>query len=182
MCYINEGDSNRLLYILQFNLHVLTELEVKCAKRLVKQKHAGVRYKCTGNCNTLLLTAGKGGYTLVLKADKRNHTKHLCHSVAYFLLLQLFKAKGECNILINIKVGEEGVFLENRVYLSLVGGNIADFLTVEVKVSAVCRFKAANDTKGGGFTASRRAEKCDKFFISDVKIHIVYNGFAVIGF
>ena len=57
MCNINKGDTESLLNIFKFNLHILTKLEVKCTERLVKKKNTRLYSESTGNRDTLLLTA-----------------------------------------------------------------------------------------------------------------------------
>ena len=51
----DERDAELALQQLQLDLHLLAELAVECAERLVEQQHAGPVDECTGNCNALLL-------------------------------------------------------------------------------------------------------------------------------
>ena len=55
--HINKGDLKRLLHTFQLNLHLLAQLKIKRAERLVQQKHPRMVDQGARNCNALLLAA-----------------------------------------------------------------------------------------------------------------------------
>ena len=180
MSYVDKCDTDALLDVLKLNLHILAKLEVKCTEGLVKKKNSGVGNKRARNCYSLLLTARKCAYALVFKTRKRYHLEHFGYFFANLLLGLLFKSEGECYIFINVEVGEESIFLENRIDVSLVGRKVIDYLILKENCTLVGSFKSADNTKGCGFAASGRAEKRYEFLISNVEVDIVKHGFSVV--
>ena len=70
--------------------------------------------------------------------------------------------------------------MEYSIDLPLESRDLAYFNSVKIELSLVSGFKSADDTKGGSFTASRRAEKRNEFSVSYVKINGVNNLFSVV--
>ena len=58
MGYIDKGDANLLLNLLQLVLHFLTQLQIQCTKRLIQKQHLRFIHQSTRNCDTLLLSPG----------------------------------------------------------------------------------------------------------------------------
>ena len=58
MGYIDKGDANLLLNLLQLVLHFLTQLQIQCTKRLIQKQHLRFIHQRTRNCDTLLLSPG----------------------------------------------------------------------------------------------------------------------------
>ena len=56
---INKGNSKLLLQTLQLQLHGAAKLQIQCSKRFIQQQNPRIICQCSGNCNPLLLTAGK---------------------------------------------------------------------------------------------------------------------------
>jgi hypothetical protein len=68
---------------------------------------------------------------------------------------------------------KEGVFLENRIYLPLIGRKIINFNSVEKNFSPAGRFKAANNPEGSGFSTPTGPKEGQKLVFSDIKIDVV---------
>ena len=65
---IDEGNPKLILKADQFILHILSELEIECPERFVKQKHLRLIHDGARNCDPLLLAAGQGIRHAVLKS------------------------------------------------------------------------------------------------------------------
>jgi hypothetical protein len=57
MCDVDEGRAEIGLQLLQLDLHVLAQLEIEGAERLVEQEQCRFEHQAAGNCDTLLLSA-----------------------------------------------------------------------------------------------------------------------------
>ena len=76
-------------------------------------------------------------------------------------------------------MGEQGVTLENRVDLALVGRQVVDGFPVEGHCSGSGRQKAADDPQSGGLAAAGGAQQCEEFVVIEVKIDAVENTLPV---
>ena len=85
----NEGDTGCLLNPFELHLHILAQLEIQRAKRLIEQQHLRIIGKSAGNRHTLLLAAGKAVHTPALKAGQTNHFQHFMDSLANLLFALL---------------------------------------------------------------------------------------------
>ena len=156
---VDKGDAGALLNALQLDLHVLAQLEVERAERLVEQQHTRLAHQRTRDGDTLLLTAGKTGHIAVFKAAQTNQLEHFCGFALDVCAVQLFDVQTECNILRNIQVREQRIALEHGVDLTLVGRNIVQALAVEEYIAGIRLLKAADDAQCGRFAAAGRTEQ-----------------------
>ena len=148
-----------MLDLFELGLHILTELEIEGAQRLVQKQDAGMIDEGAGNGHTLLLTAREGGDAAALKALEVDHGQHFLHLLFDLLFGGLLEAQTEGYVLIDVQMGKQRVLLKNGVDESTVGRNVADLLTIEKNLPAIRRFKTADDTKGGRFTTPGGSEE-----------------------
>ena len=59
MRHVHEGDPDLVLDPLQLELHLLPQLQVERAERLVEEEHARMVDECAGERDALLLAAGE---------------------------------------------------------------------------------------------------------------------------
>ena len=117
---INECYAGLALHLLQLYLHILAQLEVKSAERLIEKEQARTVYECACYCHALLLTAREIGHFACLKAleiYERQHTFYFC---AYVGVRHFFKTQTEGDIFVDVEVREERIALENGIDLSFV--------------------------------------------------------------
>ena len=74
---------------------------------------------------------------------------------------------------------EKSVFLEDRVYVSLVGGNVVDPLAHEDYVALVGLFESADHAESRRLAAAGRSQQRDEFVVVDIQIDTVENLFTV---
>ena len=176
---VDEGDARGSLDLLQLALHILAELEVQGSQRLVQEQNAGMVDQGAGDGHTLLLTAREGGDAATLKALEVDHSQHLLHLLPDLLLGSLLEAQTEGYVLVNVQMGKQRVLLKNRVDETAVGRDVRNFLPIEKHLSAIGRFKAADDPEGGGLTAPGWSKQSYELFVMDIQADIVENGLAV---
>ena len=156
MCNIYKRYAESLLNIFKLHLHILAKLEIKRTERFVKKKDSRLNGKCTGNGNTLLLTARKRIDISSFKAVEVDKVKHFLNRLADFLFLHLLDTKSERNVLVNIQMRKQRITLKNGVNLSLMRRYTIDNFILKDNLSAV-RFKeSGNNAQCGCFSAARR--------------------------
>ena len=177
----NKGDPGGLLNLLQFLLHILAQLQVQRTQRLVQKQNLGFIHQRPGNGDTLLLTAGQAGNTTVGKAGEHDHIQHFFNLFLDFLLGNLPFPQGKGNVFKYIQVGEQGVFLEHRIDIALMGRHIVDAFSHKNNVALIRVGKAADNPQRSGLSAAGGTEKGNKFVIVDIQTDIVQNAFSVKG-
>ena len=161
---VDEGDAHLLLDALELDLHILAQLQVQGAQGLVQQQHLGPVHQGPGDGHPLLLSAGEGVGLAVFKALEADDLQHLHDGGADLLLAELdhplaggvrrvgdlLQPQAEGDVFKDVQVGEQGVFLEHRVDLPLMGRNVINPHTVKEDVSRRrCREAADNPQRGG---------------------------------
>ena len=121
---VDEGDAGALLNTLELDLHILAQLEVERAERLIEQQYARLADECAGNRDTLLLTARKAGHVACFEAGQTDKREHFAGLALDFGGVHLFDVQAEGDVLRNVQMGEQGVALENRVDFAAVGRNV----------------------------------------------------------
>ena len=176
----DEGDADLLLDVLELLLHLLAQLQVERAKRLIEQQHARLVDERAGDGDALLLAAGKLGHVavgVVLKAHKAQHT----HDLLLDNVLRLFlERQAEGDVVVNVHVGEESVLLEDGVDLALVGRDADDVLAVEEDLALARLQKAAENAQKRRFAAARGAEQRDELIFVNVKRDALENDLSVL--
>ena len=76
---IDEGDVHIALQPFQLQLHLLAQLEVQRAQRLIQQQDLGFVDQAAGNGHALLLAARHLGDAAALKAFQAHHFQHIPH-------------------------------------------------------------------------------------------------------
>ena len=176
---VDKGDAGLMLNILQFVLHILAELEIKCREGLVQKQHLGLIDECTRNCHALLLTARERADTATLKATQVDHGKHLL-DLRFDLTVGTFsQSQTKRNIIKHVQVWEQRVTLKHGIDLTLIRRQIVDPFSVEIHVARIGCLKAADDAKRGSLSTARGAEERNKLLVVDLQAHVVQNGLSV---
>ena len=66
-------------------------------------------------------------------------------------------------------MGEQGIFLEYGVDLTLIGGQTGNILSVKQYLTVICIKKSGNDTQQSGFAAAGRTQQGDKFIFINIQ-------------
>ena len=129
-----------------------------------------------GDGHPLLLAAGEPGDAALFKAVQGNQGEHLPDPGFDFVLGELLLPQGEGHVFKDVQVGEKGIFLKDRVDISLVGGHVVDALAQEDHVSLVGGFKAADEPEERSFAAAGGTQKGEKFVVVNVQVDIFQDG------
>ena len=188
MGHIDKGDLHGLLDALEFVLHILAQLQVQGAQGLVQQQDLGPVHQGPGDGHPLLLAAGQGGDVPLFKAPQVHDLQHLHDPVVDLFLGQLHlfalgvrlgdaQAKGD--VLIHVEVGEQGVFLKDRIDGPLVGRDRIHPHAVEQHIARGGRLKTTDDAQGGGLAASTGAKQREEFLIIDIQVDVIKHDLVV---
>ena len=109
----------------------MRKLQVQSAQRLVQQQHLRLVDQRARNRHALLLPAGELLHAALAVAAQVHKLQHFIH--AFFDLGRgyLGDALPEGDIVLDVQVGEERVFLKNRIDLALVGGEVGNILSLK---------------------------------------------------
>ena len=128
---IHEGDADLTLDALEFELHGMTKLEIEGAEGLVEQERFGEIDERTGERHPLLLAAGELGRTTIREIGQTDDLEQFGYSLGDLGLGSLAGAGTERHVVIDVHMREQGVLLEHRVDIALVGWNPGDVDTIE---------------------------------------------------
>ena len=176
---VDEGKLQSLLYLAQFGLHLLAELEVERAERLVQQQDFRVVYKRPCYRDALLLAAGKTLYRALFEPGEVHKLQHFSDAADYLFFADLLYAQSEGDVLVYVKVREQRVLLEHRVYVALVGRQVVYAPAVKHDVAGGRRQEPADDAQRGGLAAARRTQQRHELLVPDIKIYVFQDLFAV---
>ena len=123
---VDERDPDLVLDPLQLELHLLPQLEVERAERLVEEEHARPVHERAGECDPLLLTARELPRLAPLEPGEADELERLDDPCAQLALLDAAASQPEGDVLEDREVREERVRLEHGVDVALVRGQRRD--------------------------------------------------------
>ena len=136
---INRGKSHLLLNITEFHADAFAQLRIQIGQRFIKKKNFRIHDKGTGHSNTLLLSAGHLVRETVLHAFKLHEVKRFFDTSFYFLFRTVLHTKSIGNIIKNVHMRKEGIFLKYHGRISAVRRNPFDSFAVK-KYFPIIRF------------------------------------------
>jgi hypothetical protein len=137
------GDPDLLLDALQLDLHLLAELQVERAQRLVEEQHAGPVDERPGEGDPLPLAAGELRGLALVVALEADHPERVGDPPAAFLLRDLLDEEAVLDVLRHGHVREQRVVLEHGVDVAFERRLAADVLAMEEDPALVGSSKPA---------------------------------------
>ena len=104
-----------------------------------------------------------------LEALEAHHFQHLQHAAADLFLRQLLQAQAEGHVLEHVQVREQGILLEHRVHLTLVGRQAGDVLAIKKNIARLRLNESTDDPERGGLAAARGPQEGHKLLVVDVQ-------------
>ena len=155
----DEGDPDFLLDPLQLDLHLLAQLQVEGAERLVEEQDGRAVDERPGEGDALGLAAGDLGRLAALEAGQLDELEHLGDALLDLGVVDVRPAQAEGDVLVDRQVREQGVVLEDRVDVPLVGRQPGDVLALEFDQPRGRRLEPADHPQGGGLAAAGRPQQ-----------------------
>ena len=159
MCDVDEGDPDLVLDPLQLQLHVLAELQVERAERLVEEEHARVVHERAAERDALLLAARELPGLALREPGEADELEHLVHAPFELILRDALPLEPERDVVLDRHVREERVALEDGVDVALVRRQPDDVLVAEEDATLGRLLEAADHPQRRGLPAARRAEQ-----------------------
>ena len=111
-------------------LHLLPEVAVQCAERLVQHQDAGPAHEDAGQRGALLLSAGKLGGAAVCQLFQPHGPQHF-GAAGFAGGFVFFCVQAAEDVLLHGHIREKGVVLEQQAHAPLLGRQVDVLLTVE---------------------------------------------------
>ena len=133
------------LGVLQLELHLLPELEVQRAERLVEEQYVRLVDDRPGQCHALPLPAGKLGWLAVIQTGQPHHVERALRPRAPLGLGDALDPQAVLDVLPDRHVREQRVVLEDGIDVTRVWRHPGDLTAAEL------------DYAGVGLSRSRRS-------------------------
>jgi len=170
---IDEGDPDLALESLELELHLLAELEVEGAERLIEEEHRRTVDEGPSEGDALLLAAGQLPRPALLVAAQANEGEHLARSTLLLGSAHFLLAQPVADVLGDVHVGEQGVVLEDRVDVAAVGRDAGNRLAGEQDLAGGRLFEPGDHPEGRRLAAAGRPEEAVEGATGDSKGHPV---------
>ena len=135
--YVDEGDSEFTVHLLEFHLHILAHLQVQSRQRFVEQEHLRLVHDSPRDSHPLLLTSGKGIHIPLLIVGHSHHFQGLAHTAVDFVRRHFLQLEAEGYVVVHIQVRKEGVFLEHGVQRTAVRRYVGNILAFHKYLSLI---------------------------------------------
>ena len=169
----HEGDADVALDRLELDLHLLPELEVERAERLVEQEHAGAVDQRAGERDALSLAPGELAGAAPLEPLQAHRGEGLLRAAVPLGPLDLAHAEPVLDVPQHVEVGEQRVVLEDGVDVALERGAPGDVDPAELDRAVGRELEAGDQPEHGGLARARRAEHGEELAVGDVEVHAV---------
>ena len=170
---VDEREPELALDALQLELHLLAELQVERAQRLVEQEHLRAVDQRARERHALLLTAGQLARLALVEPFEPDDAEQLARPSLELILRHLLPAEPERDVLEDVQVRKERVALKDGVHLALVGRHARDGLAGDLDRPAVGLLEAADHPQRGRLAAARRAEQREERARGDLERQVV---------
>ena len=179
---IKEGNPKFVLESDQFVLHLLPQFKIQRPKRLVEQKHTRLVDDRSGNGDTLLLPAGKRVHRTLFVAAEIDQLQRIFDFIIDIILALFTDLEPESDIVSDIHMRKQRIFLEYGIDLPLVWGQMGDILPLKQHLTGIRRFKAAQNSECRCLAAAGRTEQRDKLVFFDLEVKLIEHQLSVVRF
>ena len=174
--HVDEGDPDLLLDPLQLDLHLLAELQVERAERLVEQQDTRIQDERAGQRDPLLLPARELRGPVQVAPGQLHELERLAgRRVALGLrLLPLLQAVRD--VVEDRHVREQRVLLEDGVHVAPVGRDADRVLSADQHLADVGLLGAGDQLQRRRLAAAGRAEQRQELAVPDAQRDVVDGG------
>src|SRR5947209_4927887 len=144
---------------LQLELHLLAELQVKRAQRLIEQQDPRTVDQCACERDPLTLAAGEMNRASAAEVGKTHHPQRLRDPLALLGLRYPLDPQPVCDVLSDRHVREQRVVLKDRIDVALIGGASCHVEAIELERARVRPLEAGDQSQRGRLARSRGPEQ-----------------------
>ena len=152
--HIDDGDAEHLVDLLQLDLHMLAQLLVERAERLVHQNEGRLEDERAGERDALLLAARELGRLAILELLQPHHFEGARDAWSDLGLGDLSHRKREGDIVRHAHMREQRVVLEHHADIAFVGRQAVDRFAVERDHALARPFEARQHVQGRGLAGT----------------------------
>ncbi len=156
---VQEGDAHLLLDALELELHLLAQLQVERAERLVQQQHLRLVDDRAGQRDPLPLAAGELRGPAAAVAGQAHHGERLVDPLAPPRPRHPLDAQPVLDVLGHGHVGEQRVILEHGVDVAVVRRAEGHVLAAQLDAPGVGPVEPGDQPQQGGLARAGRAEQ-----------------------
>ena len=171
--HVDERDADLALDPLELDLHLLAQLEVERAERLVEQQQRRPVHERPRQRDALAHAARELRGPVLGPVAERDEIERLGHALADLRLGHLAPPQPERDVLGHVEVLEQRVGLEHRVDVALVGRHGGDVLAVEPDRARRRLLEAGDQPQGRRLAAARRPEQREELPLPDLQRHVL---------
>ena len=179
------------LDLLELVAHLIAQLRVEIAQRLIEQEHLRVAHQRAAQRNALALSAGELRRAAVEQLLDGEHFCHVIYPLVNFLPGCLFGFQGEGHVFPHRHVGIQGVFLKyhgnvtllrrHKGFVLALAGRAGHHILTETDFAADGVQKARDAVHGCGFAAAGGAQKHAELAVLDFQVQLIqHKGFALV--
>ena len=171
--HVHEGDPDPALQPRELGLHLLAQLEIEGAERLVEQEHRRLVDQGARQRHPLALPAAELARPPLLEPLERDQAEHLLHRAPPLGPRHLLHAQAEPHVVGHAHVREQRVALEDGVHGPRVRRRVAHRLPVDQERAAGGGLEAADQVEGGGLAAAARSQQREELTLADLEVDAV---------
>ena len=169
----NGRDPILALQPFHLDLHVQAQILVERAEWLIKHEDFRIDRQAAGQRNPLLLPAGQLARQSVGIRPHVYEPKHLLDTRGNAIARPVMRFQSIGDVLPHGHVRKERIALKYDSDPAPVGRQVVDALAVKQHAALGLANEARNDSKQGGFAATRRPEQRDQLTGVDGELHII---------
>ena len=179
--HIDKGGVDALAQLDQLGAHLIAQLGVQIAQRLVHQEHGGVTDDGAADGHALALTAGQRlGLAVQILGDIQD-LGGLPHLPVDLVLGYLLQLQRECHVLIHGHVGIQGVVLEHHGDVAILRLHIVHQLVADPQLAGGDVLQTGDHPQGGGLAAAGGTHQYDEFLVRDLQTELLDGHYALLG-
>ncbi len=178
---VDEGDLQVALQRLQEDLHLLAQLEVERAERLVEQEHRRRVDNGARERDALPLASGELGRPAAADVGETDALEHVVRLRPALALRHAADAQPVFHVLEHGHVREERVVLEHGVHVALRRRDASDVDAGELDVAGVRPLEAGYDAQRRRLAGSGRAEHREELPGCDVEVDAIDRNHVAVG-
>ncbi len=172
MGHVDDGDAKPLVNVLDLQLHLLAQLFVQRAQRLVHEHKRGLEHERPGERHPLLLTAGQLVGPAPAKPAQLDDIQNARHLRPDLLFRDAPHFQRKCQVLFHGHVGEQGIALKHHADVAFVRWKTAHGPAVDLDIAARRRFEAGEHHQDRRLARSRWPEEGQEFALANVQIQV----------
>jgi hypothetical protein len=156
--HVDERDADLALDLLELDLHLLAELEVERAERLVEEEHGGAVDDRAGERDALALAAAELSGLALAVLRQPDHLERLDRAAAPLGLGDLLDHQAVLDVLLHGHVREQRVVLEDRVDVAVERRLVRDVLAAQQDLAGVGQLEPRDHPQRRRLPRARRNE------------------------